>query len=70
MKTLILASAAAVSLFVTSCETHNHYPMTVVEPAPKPAAKPKPVSRPKPAPKPVESAESFRAVEKPGSYSN
>lgn len=68
MKTLILASAAVLSLLVTSCDTHNHYPVTVVEPTPKPVAKPKPVSRPKP--KPVESAESFRAVEKPSSYSN
>lgn len=67
MKLLPLLFALPLVFALPSCETHNHYPVVVETPKPKPVVR-KPIVKPKP--KPVESAEGFRAVERPGSYSN
>lgn len=65
MKSTLLIAAGLAGLVLASCA-----PQTVYVPVPyekKPA--PKKVTY-KPKPRPVESAEGFRAVEKPTTYSN
>ncbi len=66
-KIIIPGIAGLVGLFLVSCQPEPvYYPVYV--PA-KQKATPKRTTY-KPAPKPVESAEGFRAVEKPTTYSN
>ena len=71
-----LAAVGALAIALSSCTTYERETVYVVpvekKPTPKPVVakakpKPKPVYRPKPKP---ETAESFRAVEPPSSYSN
>jgi hypothetical protein len=66
MKSLKFVTAAITCLFLVSCQTDVYYPVYV--PVEKKAAPKKTAA--KPAPKPVETAEGFRAVEKPTTYSN
>lgn len=68
MKSLKIIALAVVSgLFLVSCQPDPVY-VPVYVPVEKKAAPKKTTS--KPAPKPVETAEGFRAVEKPTTYSN
>jgi len=67
MKTIKLVLPVISSVFIVSCEP-VYVPVYV--PVEQKTAQPKPAARPKPAPKPAETAESFRAVERPTTYSN
>ena len=66
MKSTLSIVIGLAGLFLAACQPQVQY---VPVPGPtKVVYKTKPA--PKPAPKPVESAEGFRAVEKPTTYSN
>lgn len=68
LKIITLSLTVLSGLLLTSC-TYPTYVTDVhtIQPKPAPIIK-KP--KPKPKPKPVETAEGFRAVEKPATYSN
>lgn len=65
MKSTLLIAAGLVGLMFASCA-----PQTVYVPVPYEKETKKVTYKPKPKPRPVESAEGFRAVEKPTTYSN
>lgn len=64
MKSTLLIAAGLVGLVFASCA-----PQTVYVPVPYEKPAPKKVVH-KPKPRPVETAEGFRAVERPTTYSN
>lgn len=74
IKMLLPAGVAVLGFFLASCQPPDPVYVPVYVPTePKEVPKKKtytPKPKPKPAPKPVETAEGFRAVEKPESYSN
>jgi hypothetical protein len=67
-KSTTLALAALSGLLLASCQPDPVYVPVYVPVEKKPNKAPAP--KPKPKPKPVETAEGFRAVEKPTTYSN
>ncbi len=69
MKAIQLAILAAFASVAVSCQPDPVYVPVYVPTETKPATVSKPKSRPVTPPKPVESAEGFRAVEKPATYS-
>ncbi len=71
MKTTKLIAAGAATLFglsLVSCQQDPTY-VPVYVPVKEKETPKKTAYKPKPAPKPVETAEGFRAVEKPTTYS-
>jgi hypothetical protein len=62
--------AALSGLFLASCQPDPVYVPVYVPVENKTPAPKKVTYTPKPKPKPVETAEGFRAVEKPTTYSN
>ncbi len=72
IKTIVPAGAALLGFFLASCQAPEPVYVPVYVPVEKKEVPKKKTytPKPKPAPKPVESAEGFRAVEKPGSYTN
>ena len=72
INTLFPASAALLGFFLVSCQAPAPVYVPVYVPTEKKEVPKKKTYTPKtkPAPKPVESAEGFRAVEKPDSYTN
>lgn len=69
-KTIALAGAAVFGIFLASCQQPDPVYVPVYVPTEKKEVPKKKTYTPKPAPKPVETAEGFRAVEKPSTYSN
>ena len=69
MKFLQIIAASAYGLFLFSCADPNPVYVPVYVPVDKEEPKKKTYTpKPKPKPKPVETAEGFRAVEKPTTY--
>jgi hypothetical protein len=66
---ITLALAALSGLFLASCQPDPVY-VPVYVPVEKTPNKAPAAPKPKSKPKPVETAEGFRAVEKPTTYSN
>ncbi len=69
MKTIKFVLPVFSCFIIASCVQEPVY-VPVYVPVEQKTAQPKPAARPKPAPRPVETAESFRAVERPTTYSN
>jgi hypothetical protein len=66
-----LGLTALSAVFLMSCQPDPVYvPVYVPQETKKAPAPPRKVTTYKPKPKPVETAEGFRAVEKPATYSN
>ncbi len=70
IKILVPAGAALLGFFLASCQAPQPVYVPVYVPTEKKVAPKKVTYKPRPAPKPVETAEGFRAVEKPTTYSN
>ena len=70
VKTIAPAGAALLGFFLASCQQPDPVYVPVYVPTEKKEVPKKKTYTPKPKPKPVETAEGFRAVEKPDSYSN
>jgi hypothetical protein len=68
IKTVLPAGAALLGFFLASCQQPDPVYVPVYVPTEKKEVPKKKTYRPKP--KPVETAEGFRAVEKPETYSN
>jgi hypothetical protein len=69
MKLLNIIAPALAGILLVSCQPDPVY-VPVYVPVEQKTTPKKTASKPKPAPKPVETAEGFRAVEKPTTYSN
>lgn len=69
IKIIVPGCAALLGLFLAACQAPDPVYVPVYVPTEKKEVPRKKVTY-KPAPKPKESAEGFRAVEKPDTYSN